>query len=61
MFELPEIIHLAEQLQETIVGRRVVRVEVATPCPKFLFLSPDRPAFQSALVERCIEDVTPRG
>jgi formamidopyrimidine-DNA glycosylase len=61
MFELPEIIHLAEQLRGTIVGRRVVRVEVATPCPKFLFLSPDRPAFQSALVERCIEDVTPRG
>jgi len=61
MFELPEIIHLAEQLQEAIVGRRVVRVEVATPCPKFLFLSPDMPAFQSALVERCIEDVTPRG
>jgi formamidopyrimidine-DNA glycosylase len=61
MFELPEIIHLAEQLRGTIVGRRVVRVEVATPCPKFLFLSPDMPAFQGALVERRIEDVTPRG
>ncbi|MDD5219206.1 MAG: hypothetical protein PHV11_01390 [Candidatus Bipolaricaulis sp.] len=61
MFELPEIIHLAEQLRETVVGRRIVHVELAAPRPKFLFLSPDMPAFQKALVERRIADVTPRG
>ncbi|MGD9676453.1 MAG: DNA-formamidopyrimidine glycosylase family protein [Candidatus Bipolaricaulia bacterium] len=61
MFELPEIVRLSEQLRETIVGRRVARVEMAVPRPKFLFLSPDMPAFGSALVERCVEDVAPRG
>ena len=61
MFELPEIIHLAEQLRETVVGRRIVHVELAAPRPKFLFLSPDMPAFQRALVERRIADVTARG
>ncbi len=61
MFELPEIINLARQLEETVVGKRIVRVEVPTDRPKFLFLSPDTPAFERVLVGRRIEEAVSRG
>ncbi|MEN6370322.1 MAG: DNA-formamidopyrimidine glycosylase family protein [Thermotogota bacterium] len=61
MFELPEVIHLARQLEGTVVGRTIVRVEVPAGRPKFLFLSPDTPAFERALAGRRIEEATSRG
>ncbi len=61
MFELPEIINLVRQLEKTVVGERIARVEVPANRPKFLFLSPDSPVFERALVGRRIEQANSRG
>ncbi len=61
MFELPEVVHLARQLDETIVGKTIARVVVPADRPKFLFLSPDWPAFGTALAGRRVEGAAPRG
>jgi len=61
MFELPEVINLANQLHEAIAGKRIVRVDVPAGRPKFLFLSPDTPAFQKVLIDRRVEGASSRG
>lgn len=61
MLELPEVLCMARQLDETLVGRTVTSVDVPAGRPKFLFLSPDMPAFETTLVGRRVQEVTSRG
>ncbi|MCX6092602.1 MAG: endonuclease VIII [Candidatus Bipolaricaulota bacterium] len=61
MFELPEILHLARQLDETIVGKTIAQVDVPASRPKLLFLSPDMPELAAELVGHRVRKAVPRG
>ena len=57
MIELPEIVTLTRQMKSTLVGKTIAAVEVAEDRPKFLFVTPDPPAFESRLAGRRIEGI----
>ena len=53
MFELPEVVTLARQLSNSVVGRTVANVVLTEPRPKFLLVTPKPgPAFRTALIGR---------
>jgi len=53
VFELPEVVTLARQLSNSVVGQTVADVVLTEPRPKFLFVTP-KPgsAFRAALIGR---------
>jgi formamidopyrimidine-DNA glycosylase len=61
MIELPEAATLARQMNETLVGKRVARVELAQNRPKWMFLMPEAEAFSLRLVDRELGNVTVDG
>jgi len=61
MIELPEIVTLTRQMKKTLLGKAIDRVEVEESRPKFLFLTPELPAFEEKLQGRRIAGVTSGG
>ena len=61
MIELPEIVTLTRQMKDALVGKTLASVELAETRPKFLFVTPEPPAFAPRLRERRIVDVTSAG
>ena len=61
MIELPEVVTLARQMSEALVGRRIASVKLAPSRPKWMFLMPDAEAFPTRLVDREIRGITVDG
>jgi formamidopyrimidine-DNA glycosylase len=61
LFELPEVVTLAGQMNEALRGRRVARASVISERPRFLFISPEPPAFETALAGCIFKRIASRG
>ena len=61
MFELPEIKTLEKQIRAELVGRSIVESRGAVDRPKFLFVSPEPPAFDGELTGQTFAEVESSG
>jgi len=61
MIEYPEVVHLATQMQETVLEREITGVEIAADRPKFMFVNENLNAYPERLVDTRITSVHPAG
>jgi formamidopyrimidine-DNA glycosylase len=57
MFEVPEVRTQARQAESELIGRRIASPLVSPTRPRFLFVSPEPPAFSEELTGRTIERI----
>ncbi len=61
MLELPEIVTIAGQIREALVGLRIDGISIAVDRPKLMFLNDDLGAYEARLVDRRIAGVAANG
>jgi len=61
MIELPEVVTLTRQMQDTLAGKTIEQVELAETRPKFLFLTPEPPGLEKKLAGCRIAGVSSQG
>ena len=61
MLEYPEIVTVAGQIRETLIGKPIADVSITADRPKFMFLNENLDDYSKRLTGRRIVDAVPRG